>query len=149
MKLKSLKIISSAFLLLSLTSVTPLSAQGMGQGQGKKQGKPFLIQGKLPHLTGMVHILWDDEDLALTAEQKKKLLVVKKETMSKAKSLAKIINALEAKIVKASADGAKPASLKESVSRLASLRAEATMVHLNCIYQTRTILSKEQLEVIE
>ena len=145
MKSKSLQIISSVFLLLSLTSVTTLSAQG----QGKKQGKPFLIQGKLPHLTGMVYILWDDEDLALTADQKKKLLVVKKKTMGKAKSLAKIINALEAKIVKASADGAKPASLKESVSRLASLRAEATMVHLNCIYQTRTILSKEQLEVIE
>ena len=149
MKSKSLKIISSAFLLFSFTSVTVINAQEMSQNQGKKQGKPFLIQGKLPHLTGMVHILWDDEDLALTEHQKKKLLVIKKETMSKAKSLARIINALEAKIVKASNDGADPKTLKDSVSRLASLRAEATMVHLNCIYKTRHVLTKEQLEIVE
>ena len=77
------------------------------------------------------------------------MTAVKKETMSKAKSLAKIINALEAKIVKASQSGDKPASLKEAVSRLAALRAEATMVHLNCIYQTRSILSKDQLDIVE
>ena len=147
MKISSLKIISSALLVLSLAGTTALSAQG--QGNKKPQGKPFLIQGKLPHLTGMVHILWDDEDLALTQEQQNKLLLVKKETMSKAKSLGKIINALEAKIVKASQEGAKPETLKESVSRLADLRAEATMVHLNCIYKTRHILTKEQLEIIE
>ena len=144
MKSNSLKLIASALLVLSLGTVTTLSAN-----QAAKPGKPFLIQGKLPHLTGMVHILWDDEDLALTADQKTKLTAVKKETMTKAKSLGKIINALEAKIVKASENGEKPESLKESVNRLASLRAEATMVHLHCIYSTRTILSKDQLYIVE
>ena len=140
--MKVLTILSSALLVASL-GVTTLSAN---QGQPKK---PFLIQGELPHLTGMVHILWDDEDLALTADQKTKLAVVKKDTMTKAKSLGKIINALEAKIVKASEDGAKPETLKDSVSRLASLRAEATMVHLHCIYNTRHILTQDQLDIVE
>jgi len=141
--MKILNLLSSILIITAIGTTTTLSAN---QAQQKK---PFLIQGQLPHLTGMVHILWDDEDLALTTEQKKKLLVVKKETMTKAKSLGKVVNALEAKIVKASNDGATPASLKESVSRLAALRAEATMVHLHCIYSTRDILSKDQLEIVE
>ena len=111
--------------------------------------KPFLIQDELPHLSGMVHILWDDEDVALTNEQKKQLLSIKQNTMSKAKALGEVINTLEAEIVKASADDVIPNSLKESVEKLALLRAKATMIHLNCIYNTRAVLTQEQLEIIE
>ena len=140
--MKVIKLLSSALFITALS----VSTLGANQPQVKK---PFLIQGELPHLTGMVYILWDDEDVALTQKQKTELLAVKKETMNKIKPLGKIINALEAKIVKASANGAKPETLKESLSRLASLRAEATMAHLNCIYNTRALLSEEQLEIIE
>ena len=111
--------------------------------------KPFLIADKLPHLTGMVKILWDDEDLALTDKQKEQLLVIKKATMGGAKALAKKIYALEDEVVKLSEDGAKPATLKAKVDEIATLRAKATMIHLDCIYNTRAILTKEQLYIVE
>jgi len=138
--------------LLTLLTVTALTlsmgATALNAAQGNKP-KPFLIQGKLPHLTMMVKILWDDEDLALTKEQQSKLLLVRKETMSGAKALGKQILPLEEEIVKASQDRATPASLKAKVEKLAALRAEATMIHLNCIYKTREILTDEQIYVIE
>jgi len=142
MKNKILTLLGTAALVSSL-GLTSLNASSA------KPGKPFLIQGKLPHLTGMVKILWDDEDLALTADQQKKLMKVRKSTMTRAKALGKQVNALESKIVEASEKGATPESLKAEVSKLASLRAQATMVHLECIFNTRKILSAEQLYVLE
>jgi len=111
--------------------------------------KPFLIQGGLPHLTGVIKIFWDDKDLALTKAQKEKLLVVRKYTLSNAKALGKQIIALEKKIIKASENGTKPKTLEEDVYALAKLRAKATIVHLECIYNTRKILTKKQLSIIE
>lgn len=138
MKKKILTLLSVTLLLSSFGAITLNAAE-----------KPFLILGKLPHLTGMVKILWDDEDLALTKEQKTKLIEVRKYTMTNAKALGKEINALETEIVTRSNAGDKPADLKKSVSKLASLRAKATMVHLDCIYNTREILSKDQLYILE
>ena len=143
--MKTLLTILTAVTLLTGFSASTLSAQT----PKKAKGKPFLIQGKLPHLTMMVKILWDDEDLALTDTQKEKLLLVRKDTMRGAKGLAKQIHPLEASIVKASFDGATPESLKADVEKLAALRAEATIIHLQCIYNTRAILSKEQLYILE
>lgn len=136
----------AATALLATAGATTLNAN---QGAKKQVSKPFLIQGKLPHLTMMVKIMWDDEDVALTPAQKQKLLVVRKETLTQAKSLNKEIIPLEAEIVKASDEGVKPEKLQEKVQHLADLRAKATMVHLDCIYKTRNILTKEQLEIIE
>jgi len=115
----------------------------------KKKGKPFLIQGQLPHLTGLVKMLWDDEDLALSADQKKQLLIIRKNTMTQAKALGKKINALESEIVKKALDGAVPSTLEAKVKELALLRAEATMVHLRCIFDTRKILTDEQRYILE
>ena len=133
---------TTSVLLLSLGTSALSGAQ-------QAQAKPFLIQGKLPHLSMMVKVLWDDEDLALTQEQKSKLLVIRQETMSGAKALGAQIRPLETEIVQASLDGTKPEALKEKVAHLASLRARATMIHLDCIYNTRAVLTKEQLYVLE
>ena len=136
MKNNFLKLISAGVLAFTL-------------GATAVDAKPFLIADKLPHLTGMVKILWDDEDLALTAKQKEALLVIKKSTMGGAKALAKKIYALEDEVVKASQAGAKPETLKAKVDEIAALRAKATMIHLDCIYNTRAILTKEQLYIVE
>ena len=111
--------------------------------------KPFLIQGKLPHLTMLVKAFWNDADVAFTEEQKSKLLIICKNTMEGAKKLAQQINPLEAKIVKETKEGATPKSLQKSVSKLASLRAEATMLHISCIYNTKAILTEDQIDIIE
>ena len=134
--------------LLSLLTLTILSTTILATNLSANQ-KPFLIQGKLPHLTGMVKVLWDDEDLALSSVQKTELLEVRKYTMKNAKALGKQIRKLEAEIVNGSNDNVEPKLLKERVNILASLRAKATMVHLNCIYDTRKILTEEQLYILE
>ncbi|MDQ7043554.1 MAG: hypothetical protein Q9M34_08530 [Sulfurimonas sp.] len=133
-----------AVTLLLTTAATSLSAK-----QAKQQQKPFLIQGKLPHLTMMLKILWDDEDLALTQRQKEVLLVIRQQTMSSAKSLGKEIFKLENKVVNLSKSGKKPEEIKPLVEKIADLRVNATLIHLDCIYKTRAILSKEQLYILE
>ena len=134
--------------LLSLLTLAMLSTTILTTNLSANQ-KPFLIQGKLPHLTGMVKVLWDDEDLALSTKQKAKLLEVRKYTMKNAKALGKQIRKLETEIVNKSNDNVEPKLLQDKVSKLASLRAEATMVHLKCIYDTREILTEDQLYILE
>ena len=146
MKTKLTTLLGSVVLIATMAT-TSVSASGP---QAKKvQGKPFLIQGQLPHLTMLVKVFWDDEDVALTSKQKEKLMKIRLQTMGGAKALAKEINPLEASIVKRSNAGVSPQSLKEDVIKLAELRAKATIIHLECIYNTRAILTKEQLEIVE
>ena len=138
--------------LLSLLAATLLftsSATILSANQADKAAKPFLIQGKLPHLTMMVKILWNDKDLALTKEQQTELIKIRKHTVSSANALKLQIVKLENEVVKRSKEGSKPATLKTLVDEIASLRAKATMIHLECIYNTRTVLSEEQLYILE
>ena len=135
-------------LLMATTLLTTVGATTLNAAQAKQQ-KPFLIQGKLPHLTMMVKMMWDDKDLALTPEQKKELLKIRKETIGSAKALGKKIFALEKKVVEGSKFGVAPEKLKKYVDEIAKYRAEATMVHLRCIYNTRKVLTEEQLDILE
>ena len=136
MKIKYLTILSLLVLTIGSTSLVA------------KQ-KPFLIHGKLPHLTGTIMQLWDDEDLALTAEQKTKLKQIRLKTVSGLATLKGEVFPLEDEIVKASINGANPEDLEEDVEKLAELRAEATIIHLNCIYDTKNVLTRKQLQLIE
>ncbi|WP_294952285.1 hypothetical protein [Sulfurovum sp.] len=111
----------------------------------RKMNSPFLIKHGLPHLTRSVMQNWDNPAFALTAEQKTKLTAVRKETMGTVLKVKPEVIALRKEIVQASMSGAKAADLKAKVDKLASLEAEATMVHLNCIEKTKDILSKDQL----
>jgi len=146
---------------LTLTTLTALSlllvtaqAEGMkcGGGMAKKMNKankkgklsPFLIKHGLPHMTKILMRNWDDTTLALTAEQKTKLLGVRKETMAGVMRLKPEVMALRKEIVQASRAGAKAADLKTKVEKLATLEAELTMIHLTCIEHTNVVLSKEQ-----
>jgi len=142
MKTNFLKLFTALALVMSI-GVFSLNAQI------PKPSKPFLIHDKLPHLSGTIKVLWDDEDLALSNEQKEKLSALRQNTVKQVKALGKKINKLEVYIVRATLDGIKPQNLKDDMFKLAKLRAKASMVHLECIYNTREILSLEQLEIIE
>jgi len=142
--------LATSFTLLSSIGLTTLNAsQSQVTKKFSKPSKPFLIKGKLPHLTMMVKKMWNDNDLALTSQQKKQLLIVRKETVIGAKSLNKKIIPLEKEIVESSFKGLNPKFLEDKVKELAQLRAKATIIHLNCIYNTRKILTKKQLNIIE
>jgi len=145
MKIKS----TAGILLGALLLVSSLPANLSANASKPVKAKPFLIQGKLPHLTMMVKMMWNDKDLALTPKQKEKLLQIRKETLHGAKKLNQEIIALENKIVAASNKGVDPQKLKGDVYKLAKLRAAATMIHLKCIYNTRKVLTQEQRDILE
>ena len=114
----------------------------------KMRGSPFLIIGKMPHLTKLVKKHWDDPKLALREDQKPKLLKIRKETIKTVMSLAKEIRALEKEIAAAAMKGEMPENLKPKVDKLAKLKAEATMAHIRCIYNTKNVLDEAQLNYL-
>ena len=59
---------------------------------------PFLVDGKMPHLTGILKQHWDDPDLGLTPEQKAVLLLIRKNTMSAVMDLVKELDQLESSL---------------------------------------------------
>ncbi|MEA3372166.1 MAG: cytochrome c [Campylobacterota bacterium] len=106
---------------------------------------PFLINGLMPHLTKMVKMKWDDPTFNLTPEQKTKLIKVRKVTMQGVMDLKPKVNMLEQKIASQSASGKAVEEMMPLVKKLASLKVKATRVHLECIYNTKQILTAEQL----
>ena len=127
-------------------ATTPMPGMGQGVQMGKKMQKmqkPFLILGKMPHLTKLVMMHWDD--LGLSDDQKAKLVEIRKATMGAVKTLKPKIMKLENEVAKATMEGAEPDSLKAKVDEIAKLKAEATMAHIKCIYNTKKVLTPEQL----
>ncbi len=140
--------ITTAALLL-LCASTSLCAQSGSKAKApllKKQAMPFLIIGKLPHLTGILMKQWDNPRLGLTEKQKRWLMVVRKETIADVMRLAKKVSALEKQVVEGINSGKEPDELYPLVKQIAKLKTEATMVHLKCIYDTRKILTPEQMQ---
>lgn len=125
-------------MLISLHSTT-LLAQG---------SSPFLITGKLPHLTKLLMQQWENPRLNLSAEQQTKLLVIRTETISGVRVLGPQVIALEKQVVEGINQGKTPEELQATVTKLADLKASATMLHLQCIYKTNAILSQEQLTLL-
>jgi len=110
---------------------------------------PFLInQEGLPHMTKILLQNWDKATLGLSGEQKEKLLVVRKETMSGVMKIKKQVKVLEADIIEALVDSEDPKSVHAKVDEVAKLKGEATKVHLKCISDTVGILSDEQMEFL-
>ena len=87
-------------------------------------------------------------DLHLTDEQKSKLLVVRKETIGGAQKLGREISPMENQVAQASLSGKTPDEQQAMIQSIAKLKAEATMIHLRCIYNTSAILDAKQLELL-
>ncbi|MDX2493924.1 MAG: hypothetical protein QNK27_03065 [Desulfuromusa sp.] len=132
-------------------SATNLMAQGDNSSAEKGMSKktpPFLITGKMPHLTKLLMKQWDNPKLNLSTEQKDKLLVVRKETIAGVQTLAKKITPLEEQVAEGIFAKQTPEELSSLVQTIAKLKAEATMVHLRCIYETSKVLDTQQLELL-
>ena len=111
-------------------------------------GKPFLITGQMPHLTKTIKQNWNSQELALTDAQKKRLLQVRKKTMSSVIKLKKKISALEKDVSTTTISGEIPQNLEAKVNQIAKLKADATMTHIKCIYDTKNILDAKQFEFL-
>lgn len=137
-------LITTLLLLFFLSAVN-----GMAQANGKQQNSPpFLITGKMPHLTKLLIQHWDNTELHLSDTQKSKLLVIRKETIEGVQKLSKEIAVLESQIAEGSLSGKAPEELGSMVQAVAKLKTEATMIHLRCIYNTRRILDQQQSDFL-
>jgi len=126
------------------TPTMPMTKKSQQSKKAKKKQSPFLIKHGLPHMTKLMKKLWDDEKLALTPEQKEKLLVIRKETMGAIKQIKPEVMQLKKEIVQAGRKGDNAAALQPKVEKLAQLEARATMVHLTCIEKTKAVLTPAQ-----
>ncbi|WP_457593506.1 Spy/CpxP family protein refolding chaperone [Hydrogenimonas sp.] len=139
-----------AYLFAGFVILLPLNAAAAHPAhKGAKSVSPFLITSGLPHYTMILKKRWDDPKLALTPEQKSKLIQIRKATIGSVMSLKPKIIKLRKKIVKAAMSGAAPESLSADVQELARLKAEATRTHLKCIYDTRQVLTPRQLAYLK
>ncbi len=132
--------------LTALIFIALLSLGSLAHAAGKQA--PFLITGKLPHLTGLVKLFWDDEDFELTAKQKELLLKVRQSTMSQIGTIKKLLNPLQDTIAKKIMSGETPQSVTPLLQKVSALKIQASVVHFQCIYDTRKILTKEQLDLL-
>lgn len=113
------------------------------------QTSPFLVNSEaLPHMTKLLVQNWDKKALGLTKEQKEKLLVVRKETISGVKGIKKQLQPLEDEVTEAMIDREDPQSVEKTLEKIAKLKLEASKIHLKCIAETTAILSEEQVAVL-
>ena len=109
---------------------------------------PFLVAGKMPHLTGMLKQHWDDPNLELTPEQKEALLLIRKNTMTAVMGLAGELDPLESSLAEQAMAAVPPDQLAPLVDTISDLKTEATMAHLRCIHDTMEILDDRQLTTL-
>ncbi|SHJ95715.1 hypothetical protein SAMN02745165_03626 [Malonomonas rubra DSM 5091] len=148
---KFVTLLIALLVMAFLFPATGLTAQEDSSSTEKgvsREMSPFLITGKMPHLTKLLIKQWDNPELNLSTEQKDKLLVVRKETITGVKALTKKITPLEKQVVEGIFAKQAPEDLGPLVQAIAKLKAEATMVHLRCIYETSKILDAQQLEFL-
>ena len=131
-------------LVVSAAVFTLLTTSVMAQGKNS----PFLIVGKIPHLTKLLMQQWDNPELNLSEQQKPELLKIRTETLTNVRKLAPEINSLENQVADGVMSGQTPAELSSLVFAIAKLKAEETMTQLECIDATRKILDQQQLEVL-
>ena len=159
MKKMTLIMLTSASMLFAVPAMASKNMQNkcMNMTKGKhckkmikkhKMGNrhsPFLIQKGLPHLNKMIMPYYDDPSFNLTVEQKEKLDKVRNNTMGVIMEIKPKVMRLRKEIINASTLGTSFEELKERVAKLSLLQATATLTHLKCIEETKTILTKDQL----
>ena len=120
-------------------------SQKMMKKGNKKANSPFLITIGLPHMTMLVKKNWDNPELNLSAEQKEKLLVVRRATIGGVKAVKPQIMQLQQKIKHMSMSGVDTAKIAPLIDEVAKLKADASKVHVQCIHDTKNILTKAQV----
>jgi len=113
------------------------------------KNSPFLMnQSALPHLTKILMENWEKGTLNLSDEQKQKLLVVRKETMSGVKRIKKALSGLQGEIIEMTVEAEPREKIKPLVDKVATLKAEGTMIHIKCFQDSVAILTDEQMELL-
>ncbi len=147
-----LKVIS-AWMYDNFPKAGDMHKKGKSCKQEKKKAKakkssPFLISSGLPHMTMLIKNNWENSELGLSAEQKKKLLVVRKSTISGIKAVKPKAMKLEKKINELTMSGAATSKLDPMVDVLADFKAQITKVQIKCIHDSKNILTQKQVKFL-
>ena len=147
---KSILCLAVLTMVFSLSTANLMAQENSSPGGNGKQkmNPPFLITSGLPHFVKLLIQHWDNPALHLSEEQKAELLVVRKETMASAQKLGQEITSIEKQVTEGIFGGKTPDELHALVQTIAGLKAEATMIHLRCIFDTSKILDQQQLDVL-
>ncbi len=132
------------------------SGQGMGMNRGnqkrmhgkrnnKMKHSPFLIKSGLPHMSKSVMRSWDNPAFGLTDEQKIALKGIREKTMGSITNIKKEVLPLTKTIISGTLSGKTADELKDKVKKLGELQADATIVQIQCIEETKKVLTKDQL----
>lgn len=114
------------------------------------QNSPFLINKEaLPHFTKLLIKHWDKQALGLSDDQKKKLLVIRHDTIGEVQKAKQKIDILEAEIMEALfMDNESPRNLDNKIDEVAKLKAAVTKIHIQCISKTLEILDDKQIDFL-
>lgn len=132
------------FIMISVMLITLTATTSMAQGQNS----PFLITGKIPHLTKLLMQQWENPELNLSDQQKPELLKIRTETLTNVKKLVPEINSLEKQVADGIFSGKTADDLSAIVVDVARLKTEETMIQLRCIDATIKILDQRQLNIL-
>ncbi len=137
-------------LVMALLLALPAGAAAAGPHPDRAtrpaaKNPPFLITARLPHLTLLLKQHWNNPQLALTGQQKKQLLRIRRETIGAVTKIKGEIAPLEDRVIQGIRTGKTPEELRPLVRSIADLKTRATMIHLACIEKTRAILNRDQL----
>jgi len=148
--IKKLNLYIGAIIIISITNFNLTAQENNPSADVVQQTKEstFLITTGLPHLTKVVKQEWDNPTLDLTDEQKTKLLIIREETIAGVKNIGPQITELHKQVTEEIFLGKTPDELSSVIKNISKLKTEATMIHLNCIFNTKEILDEQQLEIL-
>ena len=111
----------------------------------KSKGSQLLINRGLTPLLRVVMMSSKDPLLGLNVEQFTQLSVIKKDIIPRSQKLRKELRTLRHSTTVAIASGATVDAVKADIERLGAIKAEQTLLRIECINKTKAVLNKDQI----
>lgn len=111
----------------------------------KSQKTQFLINRGLTPLLRMTMMSAKDPLLGLDVEQFTQLSAIKADIMPRAQKIKTELKTLRHSVTMAVTSGTTVEAIKVDVERLGALKAEQTLLRIECMNRTKAVLTKDQL----
>lgn len=133
---------------VALSLLVALSLNANANEIAKNENFPgdyFMVHKNMPHFMKVFRKFGDNKALGLSDEQKNRLQALQEKVVTTVSQTATKIKDLELELQKAVVvEGKDSKQMKELVERIATLRMQLTMVHIECIHSSKQILTPEQ-----
>ncbi|MEA1892022.1 MAG: hypothetical protein U9N33_04845 [Campylobacterota bacterium] len=131
---------------IALSTLIALSLNVHANSQNERfPGDYFMVHKNMPHYMKVFRKYGDDKALGLNDEQKNTLQAMQEKTVMTVSQTATQIKDLELELQKKVViEGKDAKQMKALVERIADLRMKLTMLHIDCIHNSKQILTPEQ-----